>query len=50
MKAIFVVPADKLVDLEKLKSKAKPLKTVLKAPPKVQIARKDLKPDWDAEF
>lgn len=47
MKPKFDVPKDKLIDLEKLKLKTKPLKSVLKAPTKVMIKRKDLSPSWD---
>jgi hypothetical protein len=33
-----------------MKSKAKPLKSVLKIPTKVNIARKDLAANWDESF
>jgi len=51
MKPKFEVPKEKLIDLEKLKQKAnKPLKSVLKAPSKMVIKRKDLAPNWDELF
>jgi hypothetical protein len=50
MKPCFMVPADKLVDLEKLKPKSKPLKMALKIPTKTAVNRKDLPADWDEVF
>jgi hypothetical protein len=50
MKPKFEVPREKLIDLEKLKQKTKPLKSVLKNPSKVIIKRKDLAPNWDELF
>ncbi len=47
MKPCFEVPTDKLVDMEKLKPKSKPLKNVLKVPTKTSVNRKDLAADWD---
>lgn len=45
-----MVPPEKLVDLEKLKSKSKPLKSALKIPTKTVVNRKDLPADWDEVF
>lgn len=50
MKPKFEVPRDRLVDLDKLKQKTKPLKSVLKIPTKVIVNRKDLAPNWDETF
>ena len=50
MKPKFEVPREKLIDLDKLKQKTKPLKSVLKAPSKIVIKRKDLAPNWDELF
>jgi hypothetical protein len=47
LKPCFDVPKEKLLDLEKLKSKSKPLKMALKIPAKVTLNRKDLAPNWD---
>jgi hypothetical protein len=47
LKPCFEVPKEKLLDIEKLKSKAKPLKMALKIPTKVAITRTDLAPNWD---
>lgn len=46
----FVVPQDKLVDFEKLKPKAKPLKSAIKIPTKSAVNRKDLNLQWDESF
>lgn len=45
-----MVPHDKLVDIEKLKPKSKPLKYALKIPTKTVVNRKDLPVDWDEVF
>jgi hypothetical protein len=50
LKPYFEVSHDKLIDFEKLKPKSKPLKSVLKVPPKVIINRKDLAVNWDEAF
>jgi len=50
MKPCFELAADKLVDLEKLKPKSKPLKLALKIPAKIPINRRDLSPNWDESF
>ncbi len=50
MRPCFDIPKDKLLDLEKLKAKSRPLKSVLKIPTKISIARKDLAPNWDETF
>lgn len=50
MKPCFEVPKDKLVDMEKLKSKSKPLKSSLKIPSKAVVNRKDLPSNWDEIF
>ena len=50
MKPKFDVPRDKLIDLEKLKQKTKPLRSVLKVPSKLIIKRKDLAANWDEFF
>jgi hypothetical protein len=51
MKPKFEVPKDKMIDLDKLKLKTKPLKSVLKVPSKVSaVNRKDLAPNWDELF
>lgn len=50
MKPKFDVPRDRLIDLEKLKQKTKPLKSVLKIPTKPMVNRKDLAPNWDEFF
>jgi hypothetical protein len=50
IKPCFQVPKDKLVDLEKLKAKAKPLHSVLKVPNKTIVVRKDLAANWDEAF
>ncbi len=50
MKPCFDIPKEKVLDLEKLKSKSKPLKAVLKVPAKVNIVRKDLAANWDEAF
>ena len=50
MKPKFDVPRDKLIDLEKLKQKTKPLRSVLKTPSKLIIKRKDLAANWDEFF
>lgn len=47
MKPCFEIPKERLMDLEKLKAKAKSLKSVLKIPAKMNIARKDLAANWD---
>lgn len=47
MKPCFLVPPEKLVDLERLKTKSKPLKFALKIPTKTTVNRKDLPVDWD---
>jgi hypothetical protein len=38
------------VDIEKLKSKSKPLRYVSKVPTKTTVNRKDLAADWDEDF
>jgi hypothetical protein len=50
MKPCFLVPHEKLVDIEKLKSKSKPLKHALKIPTKTNVNRKDLPANWDEVF
>jgi|JI9StandDraft_1071089.scaffolds.fasta_scaffold39162_5 hypothetical protein len=50
MKPKFEVPKDKLIDLDKLKLKTRPVKSVLKIPTKSAINRKDLAPNWDEVF
>lgn len=50
MKPCFDLPKDKLLDLEKLKTKSKPLKSVLKIPTKMPVVRKDLAANWDECF
>lgn len=50
MKPRFDIPQDRLINLEKLKAKTKPLKGVLKTPSKVSINRKDLASNWDEAF
>lgn len=50
MKPLFEVPKDKLIDLDKLKLKTRPLKSVLKIPTKISINRKDLASNWDDTF
>ena len=50
MKPRFDIPQDRLINLEKLKTKTKPLKAVLKIPSKVSINRKDLAANWDEAF
>jgi hypothetical protein len=50
LKPCFEVSHDKLIDFEKLKPKSKPLKSVLRVPPKVTINRKDLAANWDEAF
>jgi len=50
MRPCFDIPKEKLMDLEKLKTKAKSLKSVLKIPTKINIARKDLPVNWDETF
>lgn len=50
MKPCYDIPKDKLLDLEKLKAKSKPLKSVLKIPTKVNVVRKDLAVNWDEVF
>jgi len=50
MKPCFLVPQEKLVDIEKLKSKSKPLKHALKIPTKTTVNRKDLPANWDEVF
>lgn len=49
MKPKFEIPRDKLIDLDKLKVKTRPVNSVLKIPTKT-INRKDLAPDWDSIF
>jgi cGMP-dependent protein kinase len=49
MKPCFELPKDKLFNYEKLKSGAKPLKSVLK-PQKPPVLRKDMKENWDECF
>lgn len=50
MKPCFLVPHEKLVDIEKLKPKSKPLKFALKIPTKTTVNRKDLPANWDEIF
>lgn len=50
MKPKFIVPANKLIDVEKYKLKTKPLKSMLKVPTKTMINRKDLPSNWDETF
>lgn len=50
MKPKFDVPQDRLINLEKLKLKTKPLNSVLKSPSKLSINRKDLAANWDEAF
>ena len=47
MKPKFEVPQNKMIDLDKLKLKTKPLRSVLKNPSKMIIKRKDLQANWD---
>lgn len=47
IKPLFLLPKEKIIDCEELKSKAKPLVSMLKAPNKIVINRKDLNPNWD---
>jgi hypothetical protein len=49
-KPFFEVPQNKLIDLEKLKSKSKPIKDMLKMPTRASIKRKDLDQNWDQAF
>lgn len=49
MKPCFELPKEKLVNCEKLKAGAKPLKSVLK-PQKAPVLRKDMKENWDECF
>ncbi len=49
-KPCFQIPADKLLDVQKLKSKSRPLKMVLKPPTKSTVNRKDLAQNWDEAF
>ena len=50
IKAPFMVPKDKFVDVQKDKGSAKPLSKVLKVPSKVPPNRKDLASNWDEAF
>ena len=50
LKAPFMVPKDKFVDINKEKAMCKPLNKVLKVPSKAPPARKDLSPTWDEAF
>ena len=46
-KPCFDIPHDKLIDLQKLKSKARPLRQALKVPSHSVPNRKDLAANWD---
>ena len=50
MKPKFEIPKANLIDMEKLKQKTKPLRSVLKVPSKTVIKRKDLAANWDELF
>lgn len=50
LKAPFMVPKDKFVDINKEKAVCKPLNKVLKVPSKAPPNRKDLSPTWDEAF
>jgi hypothetical protein len=50
LKAPFMVPKDKFVDVQKDKGQSKPLSKVLKVPSKAPPDRKDLSPTWDEAF
>ena len=50
MEPKFKVPKANLIDTERLKLKAKPLRSVLKTPSKMVIKRKDLPTNWDELF
>ncbi len=45
-----MIPTDKILDVEKLTSKSRALKMVLKAPSKIAVNRKDLAHNWDEAF
>ena len=49
-KPCFMIPTDKILDVQKLTTKSKPLKMVLKAPTKTTVNRKDLAHNWDEAF
>jgi hypothetical protein len=50
MPAPFKLPEDKMLRLNELKGKARPLVDHLKLGAKQPHARKDLDPKWDAAF